>query len=86
MFREPLHPYSQLLIASLPTLERKGAFQGIPGLPPSLLDPPRGCSFHPRCPQAMERCAIETRRCGKCRPDRWVACHLYDGRRQVARE
>ena len=59
MFREPLHPYSQLLIASLPTLDRKGAFQGIPGLTPSLLDPPRGCSFRARCPKAMERCASD---------------------------
>src|SRR6202011_3523889 len=60
MFREPLHPYSQMLIASLPTLDRKGAFRGIPGLAPSLLDRPRGCSFRSRCPQAMERCANET--------------------------
>src|SRR5215212_6928273 len=45
LFREPLHPYSQLLIKSLPTLEVKGAFQGIPGLPPSLLNRPIGCAF-----------------------------------------
>lgn len=78
MFREPLHPYSQLLIASLPTLDRKGAFRGIPGLTPSLLDAPRGCSFRSRCPKAMERCAIETPRLREVRSDRFVACHLYD--------
>ena len=78
MFREPLHPYSQLLIASLPTLDRKGAFAGIPGLTPSLLDPPRGCSFRSRCPQAMERCAVETPKLRAVRSDRFVACHLYD--------
>ena len=78
MFKEPLHPYSQLLIASLPTLDRKGAFQGIPGLTPSLLDAPRGCSFQSRCPKAMERCASEIPKLRKVRSDRWVACHLYD--------
>lgn len=78
MFREPLHPYSQMLIASLPTLDRKGAFRGIPGLAPSLLDRPRGCSFRSRCPQAMERCANETPKLRHVRADRWVACHLYD--------
>jgi peptide/nickel transport system ATP-binding protein len=78
MFRAPLHPYSQLLIASLPRLDRKGAFQGIPGLAPSLLDPARGCSFRSRCPQAMDRCATEAPKLRQARPDRWVACHLYD--------
>ena len=78
MFREPLHPYSQALIASLPTLDRKGALRGIPGLTPSLLDPPRGCSFRSRCPKAMERCAIETPKLRAVRSDRFVACHLYD--------
>ena len=78
MFREPLHPYSQALIASLPTLDRKGALRGIPGLTPSLLDPPRGCSFRARCPKAMERCAIETPKLRAVRSDRFVACHLYD--------
>ena len=55
IFQEPLHPYTQLLIASLPSLEEKGVFRGVPGLAPSLLDPPTGCLFHPRCPHAMDR-------------------------------
>jgi oligopeptide/dipeptide ABC transporter ATP-binding protein len=78
MFQEPLHPYSQLLIASLPTLDRKSALKGIPGLTPSLLEPPRGCSFRARCPKAMERCATEVPKLREARLDRWVACHLYD--------
>ena len=77
MFREPLHPYSQALIASLPTLDRKGALRGIPGLTPSLLDPPRGCSFRARCPKAMERCAVDTPRLREVQTERFVACHLY---------
>jgi peptide/nickel transport system ATP-binding protein len=78
VFSEALHPYTRLLIASLPSLEEKGAFRGIPGLAPSLLDRPTGCSFHPRCPHAMPRCAIDDPRLVEVRPGRWVACHLYD--------
>ena len=77
LFRAPLHPYSQLLIASLPSLEEKGTFQGIPGLPPSLLDRPVGCSFRSRCPQAMDRCAIVEPMLREVEPDRRVSCHLY---------
>ncbi|MBV9132868.1 MAG: ABC transporter ATP-binding protein, partial [Chloroflexi bacterium] len=78
VFAEPLHPYTQLLIASLPSFEHKGTFRGIPGLAPSLLDRPSGCSFHPRCPHAMPRCSIEDPSLTEVRPGRWVACHLYD--------
>jgi len=78
VFAEPLHPYTQLLIASLPSFEHKGTFRGIPGLAPSLLDRPSGCSFHPRCPHAMPRCSIEDPALTEVRPGRWVACHLYD--------
>jgi oligopeptide/dipeptide ABC transporter ATP-binding protein len=78
IFAEPLHPYSQLLIASLPSLEQKGVFRGIPGLPPSLLNRPTGCSFAPRCPYAMPRCLVEAPPIEEVRPNRWVACHLYD--------
>jgi oligopeptide/dipeptide ABC transporter ATP-binding protein len=78
IFEEPLHPYSKLLIASLPSLETKGVFQGIPGLPPSLLNRAPGCSFQPRCPYAMERCEIEDPELREVQPGRWVACHLYE--------
>ena len=54
MFTDPKHPYAQALISSLPNLENKGVFQGIPGLAPSLLRLPTGCAFHPRCPHAMD--------------------------------
>jgi len=77
IFEDPLHPYSQLLIASLPSLEKKGVFQGIPGLPPSLLSKPQGCPFRPRCPFAMPRCEEEEPRLTEVRPSRWVSCHLY---------
>jgi len=55
----PRHPYTRALIAALPSLERRGVLAGIPGLAPLLRDLPPGCAFHPRCPQATDRCRIE---------------------------
>jgi len=78
MFEEPLHPYTQLLIASLPSLEGKGVFKGIPGITPSLLNPPTGCAFHPRCPKAMSYCSTKAPVLQEVRPGRWVSCHLYE--------
>jgi peptide/nickel transport system ATP-binding protein len=56
MFRKPLHPYTRLLISSVPTFERRGGMQGIPGSAPSLVNPVSGCPFHPRCPDAEPAC------------------------------
>jgi peptide/nickel transport system ATP-binding protein len=81
VFKDPLHPYSRLLIASLPSLEQKGNLRGIAGLPPSLLNPPPGCPFHPRCPSVMERCRVEVPALEWKRPNRQVACHLYEADR-----
>lgn len=77
IFATPLHPYSVLLIASLPTLAVKSQLQGIPGLPPSLLNRIGGCPFYARCPKAMDRCITEEPALREIQPDRWVACHLY---------
>ncbi len=77
IFKDPLHPYTQLLIGSLPTLASKEMFKGIAGLTPSLLTPPSGCMFHPRCPQAMAHCAVQIPPLVEIKPERWVACHLY---------
>jgi peptide/nickel transport system ATP-binding protein len=79
IFKDPLHPYTQLLIGSLPNLDVKEDFRGIPGLTPSLLTPPPGCMFHPRCPHAMPRCAVDVPQLVEVKPDRFVACHLYEG-------
>lgn len=85
---EPLHPYTRSLVASLPSLDRRGVFRGIPGLPPSLLDPPTGCAFHPRCPAAAERpallpaCRAEAPRLAPVGPPQLgqrAACHLHTG-------
>ena len=76
IFTKPLHPYTQMLIASLPSLEQKGTFRGIPGLPPLLRDLPPGCAFHPRCPHASGRCQAEEPLSREVRPHSWAACHL----------
>lgn len=84
IFRTPLHPYTQLLIGSLPSLTEKEALRGIPGLPPSLLNRQSGsCPFHPRCPMAMERCKVEEPALREVAPEHWVSCHLYDGQAAV---
>ena len=76
MFTDAMHPYAQALISSLPNLENKGVFQGIPGLAPALLRLPSGCSFHPRCPQVMDVCRAE-RPSSQNINGRAVACHLH---------
>jgi peptide/nickel transport system ATP-binding protein len=73
----PRHPYTRLLIDSLPTLDDKKALRGIPGLPPSLLNLPPGCPFAPRCPYAFDRCPLETPLLQAVTPRQMVACHLY---------
>jgi peptide/nickel transport system ATP-binding protein len=58
----PLHPYTQLLLGSLPEVGLRyedAALVGIPGRPPSLLHPPSGCRFRARCPFAFDKCAEE---------------------------
>ncbi|MDY6878077.1 MAG: ABC transporter ATP-binding protein [Chloroflexota bacterium] len=83
IFSNPQHPYSQLLIASLPSLEKKGGFQGIAGFPPLLLDLPPGCVFHPRCPYAMDRCAVEEPVLRPVALNHQVACHLLEGHQEA---
>jgi peptide/nickel transport system ATP-binding protein len=56
IFGNPLHPYTQFLINSLPKFGDKEVRHSVPGSPPSLADLPAGCPFHPRCPHAMEIC------------------------------
>ena len=78
LFRDPLHPYTNELVRSLPSLDRRQRLQGIPGLPPSLLRPPPGCMFHPRCPRVMERCSSDIPLLRAVRPGGFTACHLYE--------
>ncbi|BAJ50348.1 peptide/nickel ABC transporter ATPase subunit [Candidatus Caldarchaeum subterraneum] len=77
---EPLHPYTQGLIASIPEPDPGNRFverETIQGEPPSPQNIPSGCRFHPRCPKAFERCRVEDPPLREVRRGRWVACHLY---------
>ena len=74
----PQHPYTRMLIESLPAVTAKKPLQGIPGLAPELLNLPSGCAFHPRCPHCFDRCITETPAFRMTTPGRWAACHLLD--------
>ncbi len=77
LFTEPLHPYTQMLIDSLPVLGKRGVFHGIPGITPLLRDLPPGCVFHDRCPHAMPVCKEVDPVFATHKSNHWVACHLY---------
>ena len=72
----PRHPYTRMLIESLPSLDHRGGLRGIPGLAPLLRDLPPGCAFHPRCPAATDRCRQEKPAVRPMSPNATVACHL----------
>ncbi len=76
---KPLHPYTQALFsAALPSHpDQRHERLTISGEVPSALNPPSGCRFHPRCPHAMSRCAIEAPVRREIAPRHTVACHLY---------
>jgi peptide/nickel transport system ATP-binding protein len=78
MVTAPRHPYTRALISSLPSLDRKGELQGIPGLAPLLRDLPPGCAFHPRCPLAAERCRRETPELRPMGENSVAACHFAE--------
>jgi len=76
LFEQPLHPYTQYLIKSLPRLDERSERVSIPGRPPALDNPPTGCRFHPRCPYAMDVCKTVAPRLEEITPGHRVACHL----------
>jgi peptide/nickel transport system ATP-binding protein len=79
VFTQPLHPYTQALLAEAPTLEvKKKTYVAIKGEIPSPLNPPSGCHFHPRCPHATERCSLEAPELKQKASNHWVACHWVD--------
>lgn len=82
LFSEPLHPYTQGLLGSIPWIGRKmeggrRELQEIPGMVPSLLEMPEGCRFHPRCPRVMEVCKKEEPSFVQ-RDGRRVLCWLWE--------
>jgi peptide/nickel transport system ATP-binding protein len=83
LFARPLHPYTRLLIETIPRLDPHGEREPVAGEVPNPIDPPPGCTFHPRCPFANDRCRVE-------RPEliavdgALVACHAVEERRLPA--
>jgi peptide/nickel transport system ATP-binding protein len=78
VLKNPLHPYTQALIGSVPDPDADGPLKQIPGEPPSLMSIAAGCRFAPRCERAYARCSIEQPRLHEVGEDRRVRCHLFD--------
>ena len=72
-FRAPMVPYTRLLLDSLPS--SNSALRGIPGDVPSLISPPTGCRFHPRCPRASDVCRAVHPAAYEREPRHQVRCH-----------
>jgi len=82
LFENPLHPYTQSLNSAVPVpnpkSERKRRRFILKGEPPSPVNPPSGCVFHPRCPVATEKCVAVVPDCREVYPGHLVTCHLAD--------
>ncbi len=76
IFRNPMHPYTQGLLNSIPTLDDRKKLKFIPGVPPRLISPKEGCRFFDRCPEAMDKCKTNP---PKIKTDSgYVLCWLYE--------
>jgi len=76
--QNPAHPYTQLLLAAAPNpAAARGPRETLEGEPPSLINPPTGCRFHPRCPHAMAICSAELPLPTDLAAERWAACWLH---------
>lgn len=80
LYNNPLHPYTQALLAAVPVpdpdLEKARAHRIVKGEVPSPINPPKGCVFHPRCPLAIDSCAKNVPELRELRPGHWVACSV----------
>jgi oligopeptide transport system ATP-binding protein len=81
LYRNPLHPYTEALLAAVPIpdpeLEAARPQQIVKGEVPSVIDPPAGCRFHPRCPKVLPECSSADPRLLAVGGGREVACHLH---------
>ena len=78
VFKNPANPYTIALMKSIPSLIGKiDDMKPIPGSPPDLVNPPRGCRFHPRCPYAMDICRREEPPLIELKPGHYTACWLH---------
>jgi len=81
LFKNPLHPYTRGLLASLPPVdgEKQRRLPTIPGNVPGIFELPRGCKFVTRCSEKLERCEAIEPELLKVSPEHWVRCHLHAG-------
>lgn len=82
LIEKPAHPYTQLLLSAVPNPHAGLTTREAPtrGEIPSLLDPPPGCPFAPRCPHVMPICREQISPPVVISPNHWVRCHLYEGK------
>lgn len=80
LYAEPLHPYTQALISAIPEPDPRKKKERIilEGDVPSPIDPPKGCTFHPRCAHAIPECQQVKPTLKEVKPGHRVACHLYN--------
>jgi len=79
LFKTPLHPYTKALLKAIPRIDADvDELEHIEGSPPSLINPPLGCKFHPRCPKATGRCRIVKPKLIPLEENRLVRCFLYE--------
>jgi len=76
LFKNPVHPYTRGLIASVPKISGGGITKGIPGKLPSYLNPPSGCRFQPRCEEGSPICSEKPPQLFEIEKDHFVACYL----------
>ena len=79
LYRTPLHPYTKALLSAVPIPDPLVTAEEsiiLSGDVPSPVNPPKGCTFHPRCPMAMEKCQVQPVY-KEIQPNHWIACHLY---------
>jgi oligopeptide/dipeptide ABC transporter ATP-binding protein len=79
LFTQPAHPYTQALLAAVPSLDPRQRREDVilEGDVPSPVNPPSGCRFHTRCRHAMPKCRTEEPAFQQLADHRWAACHLY---------
>lgn len=83
LFHQPLHPYTESLLAAVPRLkvgQEHSTESVLEGEVPSAMHPPKGCPFHTRCSRCMEICSQEKPPIAEKEPGHFVACHLYTGK------
>lgn len=78
LYKNPLHPYTKILLTAIPKIDpaQRGFPELLSGEPPTPVNPPPGCRFHTRCPQAIARCSQEEPQLRKLNANHLVSCHL----------